>query len=360
MIEPAEYKQRLRSLAAQLETDALLVTHLPNVRYLTGFTGSNSVVVLPRSGKAVLLTDPRYTTQAAHEAQCAVRIARGSLLSAAARLIAARKFRRVAFESSHMLFSGWAVLREHAGKSIRMDAVSGLVERQRMVKSEREIELIRRSAEANAKACARALRKLKPGQTTEAELAAEIDYGMRKAGAEGSAFESIVASGEHSALPHARPRRHPVAPGRLLLLDTGALRDGYCSDRTRMAFIGKPDAKSRELFDAVLEAQLAALDAIRPGVRTSAVDAAARKVLKRCGYEKLFVHSTGHGLGLEIHEVPRVGKNDDTRLEAGMAITVEPGAYIEGFGGVRIEDTVVVTQGGCQVLTPDSKELLTL
>jgi Xaa-Pro aminopeptidase len=183
---------------------------------------------------------------------------------------------------------------------------------------------------------------------------------MRRLGAEKPSFETIVASGARSALPHAHPTGARLKLGQLLLIDMGAFVDGYASDMTRMLFLGRPGARVKRLYRAVLEAQLAAIDAVRPGVTTSHVDRQARHVLKKFGLDRAFVHSTGHGLGLEIHELPRIGRKDKTLLAAGMAITIEPGAYLEGFGGVRIEDTVVVTAGGCEVLTPTSKELRVL
>jgi Xaa-Pro aminopeptidase len=180
---------------------------------------------------------------------------------------------------------------------------------------------------------------------------------MRRLGAEKPSFETIVASGERSALPHAHPTGAVLKSGQLLLIDMGAFQDGYASDMTRMLFLGTPGARVRRLYRAVLEAQLAAIDAVRPGVTSAHVDRQARKVLKAYKLDRAFVHSTGHGLGLEIHELPRIGKKDKTPLAAGMAITIEPGVYLEGFGGIRIEDTVVVTPTGCEVLTPTSKEL---
>jgi Xaa-Pro aminopeptidase len=191
----------------------------------------------------------------------------------------------------------------------------------------------------------------------ERDLAAEIDYQMRRLGAEKPSFETIVAGGERSALPHAHPTGAVLKPGQPVLIDMGAFQDGYASDMTRMLFLGAPGARVRRLYRAVLEAQLAAIDAVRLGVAAARVDRAARDVLKAFKLDRAFVHSTGHGLGLEIHESPRIGKKDKTRLAAGMAITIEPGVYLEGTGGIRIEDTVVVTPGGCEVLTPTSKEL---
>jgi Xaa-Pro aminopeptidase len=183
---------------------------------------------------------------------------------------------------------------------------------------------------------------------------------MRRLGAEKPAFETIVAAGSRSALPHARPGNRKVAVNELLLIDMGACQDSYMSDMTRVVFFGKPDRKIKNLYKAVLEAQLAAIAAVREGVLAEQVDRKARQVLESEGFGKEFVHSTGHGLGLEIHEPPRVGRRDKTRLQAGMVITIEPGAYIQDFGGIRIEDTVLVTKNGCEILTPTSKELMVL
>jgi Xaa-Pro aminopeptidase len=180
---------------------------------------------------------------------------------------------------------------------------------------------------------------------------------MRRLGAEKPSFETIVAGGARSALPHAQPTGAKLEAGSLVVVDMGAFQDGYASDMTRMLFLGNPNGKVKRAYRAVLEAQLAAEDAVRAGVPAARVDAVARKVLKGYGLERAFVHSTGHGLGLEIHERPRVGKREQQKLEAGMAITIEPGVYLEGWGGIRIEDTVVVTPGGCEVLTPTPKEL---
>jgi Xaa-Pro aminopeptidase len=250
-------------------------------------------------------------------------------------------------------------LRKFVGNAAKLIPVTGLVETLRAVKSLEEIARIRASVRANSVAFEKTLRRVRVG-VREMDVAAELDFQMRMAGAENTAFETIVASGVRTALPHARPTSKVVAANELLLIDMGALLDGYCSDMTRMAFLGTPDKKTRKLYDAVLEAQLAGVAAVKAGVPVKTVDMAARNVLKRHNLEKEFVHSTGHGLGLEIHEGPRIAKKDPATLLAGMVITIEPGAYIEGFGGVRVEDTVLVTESGCEILTPTSKELLQL
>ena len=363
-----EYQAR-RKIASQTLTanqiEAFLISGLPNIRYLTGFTGSNALLLLSVAGDATLLTDPRYTIQARAETDCRVQIVKkGSLVSRACQLFGKHGVKRIAFEKSRMTFAAYSDLRRDAPLAAVVDGVDGLVEKQRMIKSRSEIELIRASVMTNSRAFENGVRRITPS-TTESELAAELDFQMRRLGGESAAFETIVAAGVRSALPHARPGRMPLAiegrtANRLILIDMGTLQSGYTSDMTRVLHIGKPAQQVRKLYNAVLEAQTAALGTVRSGVSAGAVDRSARRVLRRFGLDRLFVHSTGHGLGLEIHEPPRLGRRDPTLLEAGMVITIEPGAYIEDFGGVRIEDTVLVTQTGCEILTPSAKELMVI
>jgi Xaa-Pro aminopeptidase len=353
-----EFEQRRGLIGAGLENrelDAMLVTSPASVRYLTGFTGSNGVLlVLP--GEAVFFTDPRYAIQSAGEISCRTQVARGPILPAVANTVAARRIRRLGFERAHLSYDGFDLLRTNLPLNASLEPVSGWLEAHRMLKSEAEIDLIRRSVATNSKAFELAARRIRPGMR-EQDLAAEIEHQMRRLGAEKPSFETIVASGERSALPHAHPTAAVFKPRQLMLIDMGAFQDGYASDMTRMLFLGTPGARVKRLYRAVLEAQLAAIDAVRPGVTANRVDRAARDVLKAHKLERTFVHSTGHGLGLEIHELPRIGKKDKTALAPGMAITIEPGVYLEGFGGIRIEDTVVVTPSGCEVLTPTPKDL---
>jgi len=344
---------------AALKIDALLVSAAPNIRYLSGFTGSNALLLVTTDSK-VLFTDPRYTLQAAQQCSCAVRIVKKMPLSAAlAQNLGRRKLRRIGFEKSRLSYGDYELLKERLPLGAGLRPVGGAVDALRMVKSADEIARIRRSVQTNSDAFAAAVKMVKPG-VSESDIAAELEYRMRLLGAERPAFETIVAAGARTALPHAQPAHNKLNANDLLLIDVGACQDGYSSDMTRMLFLGRPGPKIRAIYDAVLKAQLAALEVVREGVTAQKVDAAARRVLKAEGLEKEFVHSTGHGLGLEIHEPPRIGKKDKTRLQAGMAITIEPGAYIRGLGGVRIEDTVVVTKNGCEVLTPTPKELMLL
>src|SRR5580692_6630494 len=342
-------RERAVSLLEEFRLGALLVTNLHNVRYLTGFTGSNGALLVFKGRPAVLFTDPRYTVQSQQQVNCRVRIAKGVLTKSILQEIGRSRVRRIGFEQDNMTVA------QRESFTRELEPVTGLIERLRMIKDAGEIERIRTSVISNSRALEAALKRFKIGMR-ESELSAEIDYQNRKLGAEAPAFDTIVAAGERSALPHAHAGPSKIGPG-ILLIDMGAFRDGYASDMTRMVHVGPATPKYKRAYRAVLEAQLAAINAVKPGATTSSIDRAARGVLKRHGLEREFIHSTGHGLGLEIHEQPRIGRKDKTKLEAGMAITIEPGVYMEGWGGIRIEDTVLVTPSGCEVLTPTTKEL---
>jgi Xaa-Pro aminopeptidase len=353
-----EYSQRRETVAEGLagrKLDALLVSFSPNLRYLSGFTGSNgSLLVLP--GRAILFTDPRYQIQAGEEVSCQVKVAKGPLYEAVASALARLHLRRVGYEPARMTCDWLDALRGKIPARATLEPVSGWVEELRMIKSPAELERIRKSVDTNSRAFEQAVKQVRPGMR-ERDLAAELEYRMRRLGAEKPAFDTIVAAGKRGALPHAQPTEARMENGALVVVDMGAMQDGYSSDMTRMLFLGSPGPKVERTYRAVLEAQQSAINAVRAGVSTVYVDRQARKVLDGYGLGEAFVHSTGHGLGLEIHEPPRIGKRDKRHLEAGMAITIEPGVYLEGFGGIRIEDTVVVTESGCEILTPTSKEL---
>ncbi|MCX6595679.1 MAG: Xaa-Pro peptidase family protein [Acidobacteria bacterium] len=344
---------------AALGVEAFLTAEPSNVRYLTGFTGSNGLVLV-EGGRMTLFTDPRYTIQASSEFSGPVEvIKRGGLPLAAAKLITRRKLRKVGFEKNRLSYAGHAALTAALDKKAELVALDDVIETLRMVKTPEEIAKIRHSVNLNSQAYLRALQRFRPTMT-EAALAAEIDYQMRRLGADGPAFDTIVASGPRTALPHAHPGANPIQPNQLLLIDMGAMVDGYASDMTRTLVVGRISGALKRMYAAVLEAQLAAIARIKPGVSGGQIDREARDVLKSHGLDKEFVHSTGHGLGLEIHEGPRLGKSEKRKLEAGMVITIEPGVYREGVGGVRIEDTVLVTASGPEVLTPTPKELMSI
>jgi Xaa-Pro aminopeptidase len=357
-VENNPYEERRCAVAAGLrerKLDCLLVAFSPNLRYLSGFTGSNGALLL-LAGRSVLFTDPRYRTQAAQESNCTLRVAKGSLVLDVVATLAKLGVKRIGYEPARMTCDTFESIKSRLPMRASLEPVTGWIEELRMVKSVAELALIRRSVETNSRAFEQTVARAKPGMR-ERDLAGELEYRMRRLGAERPSFETIVASGVRSALPHAQPTAARLTPGDLVVIDMGAFREGYASDMTRMLSVGAPNAKVKRMYRAVLEAQLAAIDAVRPGVTAVSVDRAARRVLAGFGLDHCFIHSTGHGLGLEIHEPPRLGKRDPHRLCPGMAITIEPGAYIEGFGGVRIEDTVAVTESGCEIYTTTPKAL---
>jgi len=339
----------------ELKADALLITSPANVRYLSGYNGSNGILLL-LADETHFFTDPRYAL-AAKSIPGKSHVVKGLMIDGVAKVIQLKKLKRIGFESASTRYEDYVRLKDTLKLGVTLVPVGRVVEERRMLKSPEEIARIRQSVQINSGAYARVLKRLRPG-VTEQDVAAEIDFQQKMLGAEKASFDTIVAAGERSARPHAHPTSHRIGANELLLIDMGAFLDGYASDMTRVVHLGRPPKKIRDMYQAVLEAQLAGIAAVREGTTAGKVDSATRGVLKKHHLEREFVHSTGHGLGLEIHELPRVGKKDKTRLKAGMAITIEPGVYIEGLAGIRIEDTVLVTKTGCEVLTPTTKEFL--
>lgn len=349
--------------------DALLLTHPPNLRYLIGFTGTAGAVLLTPFGCTVIV-DFRYVT-AAHELAAShpdlsgleVHCAEHSIDDAAASVIRARGLRRVGIESASMPVGRFSKLSAALAAGVPPDPVSTptsalvlterVVERIRAVKEPAEVAIIREAAARLSSVAAGVAGFVLAGRS-EREIAADIDGALRQAGFERPAFETIVASGPNSALPHARPGLRRVEHGDGVVLDFGGVYDGYCVDLTRTVQLGSSRELSR-LLDAVSQAHAAAIGAVKPGARPSEIDAAARDTLAGHGLAAAFGHGTGHGLGLEVHEEPRIGRlapgQPDEPVESGMVFTIEPGAYVPSLGGVRIEDDVLVVPGGCEVLT---------
>jgi len=355
-----DYPGRQRRLFAALERNklhALLVTHLANIRYLCGFTGSAGVL-LASTPRPIFFTDGRYKVQARNEVQGArVVIAKGAPLAAAAAWIKSKRTRHLGIEAGHMSVATRSGLASMLPKTARLRATSGLVEQFRMVKEPEEIERIRAAVLLGAALLETAIGAVRPG-VAEMAVAAEIEYAARQAGAERMSFPTIVAAGVRSALPHGQASQQAIPSNGFVVLDFGVILAGYCSDMTRTLHVGRVSSVARRLYEAVAEAQQAGIDAVRPGVAVGAVDQAARRTLRRAGLARYFTHSTGHGVGLEIHEQPRVARGGGDVLQAGMVITIEPGVYLPGQGGVRIEDMVAVTEHGCEVLTPSPKKLI--
>jgi len=350
----------LRTRLRERDLDALLVVDLRNVRYLTGFTGSNAALLLSAEddGRTVFCTDGRYLTQSARQVPELERLIERPSAPALAKVAAGRRFGRAGFESHRVTVDELDVLADEAGKTELVRA-AGLVEELRVVKDDAEIEALRMACAAADRALADLIEHggLRPGRT-EREVARELETRMLDYGAAGPSFESIVAAGANSAIPHHRPTDAELATGDLVKLDFGALVDGYHSDMTRTFVLGVPADWQRELYELVAAAQAAGRAALRPDALVADVDAAARGVVEAAGHGEEFLHGLGHGVGLEIHEAPSLAKTGEGRLAAGMAVTVEPGVYLSGKGGVRIEDTLVVRDGDPELLTLTTKQLV--
>jgi Xaa-Pro aminopeptidase len=354
-------KQAITGMVAA-EADALVLTHLPNIFYLSGFSGSNAILLV-LADVMHLFTDGRYTIQAHEEARHAeVHIVRTSLAEACGafcRSRSRRKRMRVAFESASVNVAECARLKKAAGPGIQWKATTDLIESIREVKSAEELDVMRQAARIASEVVAEAPEFVRPG-VAELEVAAEIEYRLRRKGASGASFETIVASGPRSALPHAHPTAKLMQKNELVVLDLGAILRHYCSDLTRTVYLGRAPARIRQWYEAVEQAQEAAHDALRAGVTAGSIDRAARRLLHKHGLGSYFVHGTGHGLGIEIHEGPRVGRGQKRRIRVGNVVTLEPGIYVEGVGGIRIEDEVAVHAGGTEVLTTAPRGLLEL
>jgi Xaa-Pro aminopeptidase len=355
---------RLRESLLSNRLDGLLVTHLPNIRYLCGFTGSAGALLV--SGKKnVFFTDGRYRTQARVEVQgCTVVVSKKGPLVACAEWLRANKSRsrmrrRIGIETEHLTVAERSRLAAILPRDSSLRPAPALIERSRMVKDAEEIEQIRSAVMLGADLFDIILKTIRRG-VRENEVAAELEYAARKAGAEGMSFPTIIAGGERSSLPHGRASAAAIPGSAFVVCDFGVILAGYCSDMTRTVYVGRPTEEAGRIYESVRQAQQAAIETVRPGITVGEVDRAARKLLKKSNLDRYFTHSTGHGVGLEIHEPPRIATGLEEILRPGMVITIEPGVYIPGKFGVRIEDMVVVTEHGCQVLTPTSKTLIAL
>jgi Xaa-Pro aminopeptidase len=356
-------QKKLASAMRQGGFEALLITHLPNIYYLCGFTGSAGVLMVhasERSQKLTFYTDGRYTQQAHEEVQGAkIVIGKKATLIEACEGAPKAKISALGFEAEHLSFSTYKQLEQIVRGKTRLKPSVGLVEQLRLIKDVDEISQIRASVLLAASLFKTALSVIKPG-VAETQVAGELELQARRAGAEKMSFDTIVAAGPRSALPHGRASAQAIPGQGFIILDYGVILAGYCSDMTRTIHAGPVSRTHRRMYDAVKEAQLASIEAVRPGVETGEVDRAGRDVLKKAKFDTFFTHSTGHGVGIEVHEPPRLARGQTQKLAQGMVITIEPGIYIPEEGGVRIEDMVLVTESGHEVLTPTSKDLITL
>ena len=342
---------------SEKDLPALLVTQLVNVRYLSGFTGSNAALLVAPDN-TLLATDGRYITQSANESPDVERVIVRGVATGLAEAAAERGLARIGFEAHDVTVELHAALGRTA-ESVEFVAAGRLVERLRAVKDESEIDALREACAIADRAFAQLLPRIGVGRT-ERDLALELEQLMRDEGGEGPSFESIVATGPNSAIPHHRPTSRAVEYGDFVKFDFGSLVDGYHSDMTRTVVIGEPDDWQREIYDVVRRSQQAGVDALGVDVATGEPDAASRAVIDEAGYGEHFTHALGHGVGLEIHEAPTLAHGGSDRLADLMPVTVEPGVYLEGRGGVRIEDTLVVRAAGTELLTETTKDLLVL
>lgn len=354
-------KHRLDKLRKRLATqglEALLIGSGYNRQYISGFTGSAGWVLVTAS-KSWFLTDFRYTVQAAEQVQGFDIVEHGpDPIATVGELLRGEGISSLGFEQEHAVYAQfvkWGKTLE----GITLVPTPGLVEELRMIKDESELSIMQEAADLADRAFQYIQGLIKPGMK-ESDIALELEVFLRTGGADSSCFDTIVASGERSALPHGVASSRIIGSNEFVKLDFGALYNGYCSDITRTVAVGEVSDKHREIYDIVLEAQLHALDHIRPGMTGKEADALARDVIAKYGYGDCFGHSLGHGLGMEVHEQPGLSKRSDTVLKPGMVVTVEPGIYMPGFGGVRIEDDVVITDSGIRILTSSTKQLIVL
>lgn len=350
-------RRKLRSLINQAKADALLVTNFKNVTYLTGFTGDDSYLLATLHGE-VLITDPRYTTQLAEECpglRLEIRDPGVKMLSAVTKAVQNAKVEQLGIEGNSATVSFQQSLSKALPKLIIV-VTENLVERLRLVKDKSEIDATRVACQ-QARRAYEVVRASLTSDMTELEVAAELEYQARRFGAKALSFPAIVAVGDRAALPHATPTGRRLSESDFTLVDWGANSGLYMSDLTRIIVTGKISPKLRKIYGVVLKAQVAAIDAIRPGRTCEQIDRVARQIITRAGFGKAFGHGLGHGTGLEIHEAPRLAVGQKTKLRPGMIVTVEPGIYVPGWGGVRIEDDVLVTRTGREVLSDVPKQL---
>ena len=350
---------RAQGMVRELDADAVLVTAAPNVRYLTGLASSNAALLLPADGEGLLATDSRYALAAQRDAPDLELLTERSVEVRLAAEAARRGVRKLAFEAHEM------TVERHAEAAARAEGVTTVpfgrkIEELRTVKDQSELELLATACRITAQALADALPQIRPG-LSERSLGSLLDYRMTQLGADRPAFDTIVASGPNGAIPHHAPTDRPLRHGDLVTMDFGAQYGGYHADMTRTVAVGKPSGWQRDIYDLVAQAQRAGIEALEVGAETGAVDAAARDVIEAAGHAGHFQHGLGHGVGLEIHEAPIMGYGRTGKLEDRVPVTVEPGVYLPGKGGVRIEDVLVVTAGGgARTLTSATRELLVL
>jgi Xaa-Pro aminopeptidase len=350
--------ETIRSKIKENEIDGILITKRENYMYLSGFTGSSAYLVIT-SDSADLITDFRYIEQATKQAPLFNIIKyKGNVAIEINNALKRNNVEKLGFESIDLTYDKYE---DYSSKFEVKELIplKNIIESIRMIKDSEELQFIKKAVEIADGAFLNVLPLIKPG-ILETEVSAEIEYFMKKQGAQGSSFQTIVASGARSAMPHGVASNKEIKNGDVIIMDYGAIYQGYCSDITRTIFLGKPDEKMTKIYDIVLRAQKEALNGAHKGLKGREIDSIAREIINNSRYEKNFGHGLGHGVGLEIHEEPRFAPSDDNTMENGMVVTVEPGIYVEGYGGVRIEDMIVIKDDQPEILTRATKELIVL
>jgi len=350
-------KKRIKKLWHLLDagTDGMLITSPENVRYLCGFSGTEGTVLLTRT-EGFFLTDGRYTTRAGEQVKKLQVITFREKVKELGRRIKKLRIKTLGFEARHLTVAELHDLEKEIGP-VTLKPCTEVLDGLRIVKDRAETALLRKAARIAGQSLQEVLPLVRPG-VREMDIACELEYCMKKNGGDGPAFQLIVASGHRAALPHGVASMKKIAAGEVVVIDYGTMYRGYASDETCTVFVGRPGARQKKIYGIVLEAHNRAIAAVRPGTSLKAIDAAARGYIEQRGFKKYFNHGTGHGVGLAVHEPPRISYLADGHLQAGMVVTIEPGIYIPGWGGVRIEDTVVVRDRGCEIITPSDKQLL--
>lgn len=351
--------EKIKSNFSELSIDSFLVKNLPNIRYVSGFSGSAASLLITKE-KDHFITDFRYKSQSAKEVyhNFEILIYVQNSMMFLKDMIQMHNLKRIGFESNFLTFNDAENLRKEFS-DVEFVPVDSLIEKIVICKNEKEIELTKKAVDITDRTFSDLLNIIKPGMT-EREVSAHISYLQKLYGADGDSFDAIVASGERSAFPHARPTDKKIISGELLKLDFGCTVEGMKSDMTRTIAIGNVSDECKNIYNIVKEAQQRALDTVKAGINTKVLDASARDFIKEKGYGNSFGHGLGHGLGYDIHEKPAVNERSDYKLEVNNIITIEPGIYVEGLGGVRIEDDVIVKENGCEILNKSSKELIVL
>ena len=354
---PPERMARVRAMLHELDVDALLFLDIKNIRYLTGFTGSDGALVIGNK-QEILLVDGRYTNQARKEVEGPHVFEYKEKLDGITAILSDGSLRSVGFESQAMNVKTYLNLTEKLG-ALKFNPMSDKIGALRAVKDEKEIAFIKKAAEISCEALTAVHDLIKPG-VREKDIAIELDFLMRRRGAEQVSFPTIVASGVNSAQPHAQPGSRAIENGDMVIIDCGAVYCGYHSDETCTFAVGYKDKKQEEAYSLVKTAHDRALEAVKAGIPCAEIDRIARECIETGNLGKYFTHGTGHGVGLDVHEAPRIASNSEMVLEAGMVLTVEPGVYIPDLWGIRIEDMILVKEEGCEVLTKVSKNFTVL